>query len=126
MMPLNSSCLSVALAVLLVPLKTTLVRNGKLSISNITAILTQEDANPFECTFDAEDGVEPCALTFLVHFVGDCHQPLHVNILYDMMIYFSRSPMHLTVEEMMFKLISLVNLPTYMKSGTLKSLNVGT
>mgnify|MGYP002389874059 CR=1 FL=1 len=24
-------------------------------------------------------GVEPCPLEFLVHFVGDVHQPLHVN-----------------------------------------------
>jgi hypothetical protein len=28
---------------------------------------------------DGEKGVEPCALSFLVHFVGDSHQPLHVS-----------------------------------------------
>jgi len=53
------------------------------AVQNYTAILTSEDANPFGCTFDAADGVEPCALTFLVHFVGDVHQPLHVSYASD-------------------------------------------
>jgi len=30
-----------------------------------------------------QDGIEPCALEFLVHFVGDVHQPLHVSYASD-------------------------------------------
>jgi hypothetical protein len=40
-------------------------------------ILTSEETKPFECDFT--EGDEPCALEFLVHFVGDVHQPLHVH-----------------------------------------------
>jgi len=47
------------------------------SIKNYTQILTSEDTSPFQCDFSY--GVEPCALEFLVHFVGDVHQPLHVS-----------------------------------------------
>eukprot|EP01114_Cavostelium_apophysatum_P020801 TRINITY_DN706_c0_g1_i1.p1 TRINITY_DN706_c0_g1~~TRINITY_DN706_c0_g1_i1.p1 ORF type:complete len:298 (-),score=74.90 TRINITY_DN706_c0_g1_i1:587-1480(-) len=47
------------------------------SIQNYTQILQQTQANPSECSF--EKGDEPCALIFLVHFVGDVHQPLHVG-----------------------------------------------
>jgi len=47
------------------------------AIQNYTAILSQETPSP--CNFDQEDGIEPCALEFLVHFIGDVHQPLHVG-----------------------------------------------
>lgn len=47
------------------------------SIQNYTSILQNNENNPTPCDFD--DGVEPCALEFLVHFVGDVHQPLHVG-----------------------------------------------
>ena len=49
------------------------------AIMNYTKILSGETNNPFQCNFDQSDGVEPCALEFLVHFVGDVHQPLHVG-----------------------------------------------
>jgi len=45
------------------------------SIQNYTQILSEED--PSQCDFT--QGVEPCALEFLTHFVGDVHQPLHVS-----------------------------------------------
>jgi len=45
------------------------------SIKNYTSILSGEQ--PFQCNFDR--GIEPCALEFLVHYVGDVHQPLHVS-----------------------------------------------
>jgi len=47
------------------------------AIQNYTAILGKETPSP--CNFDQADGVEPCALEFLVHFIGDVHQPLHVG-----------------------------------------------
>lgn len=47
------------------------------AIGNYTAILTSEETNPFPCDFTRGD--EPCALEFLVHYVGDVHQPLHVS-----------------------------------------------
>jgi len=49
------------------------------SIQNYTNILQGEQ--PFHCDFT--EGEEPCALEFLTHFVGDCHQPLHVSYEYD-------------------------------------------
>eukprot|EP01115_Flamella_aegyptia_P007187 TRINITY_DN29922_c0_g1_i1.p1 TRINITY_DN29922_c0_g1~~TRINITY_DN29922_c0_g1_i1.p1 ORF type:complete len:294 (+),score=125.74 TRINITY_DN29922_c0_g1_i1:90-971(+) len=49
------------------------------AIVNYTSILQSEVSSPFQCNFDQSAGVEPCALTFLVHFVGDVHQPLHVG-----------------------------------------------
>jgi hypothetical protein len=52
------------------------------AIMNYTQRLTTENNNdPQPCNFD--QGVEPCALEFLVHFVGDSHQPLHVGYGYD-------------------------------------------
>jgi len=51
------------------------------SIKNYTVILSGEESNPFLCDFT--EGDEPCALEFLVHFVGDVHQPLHVGYGYD-------------------------------------------
>jgi len=47
------------------------------SIQNYTEILQNEQSNPQPCDFT--EGVEPCALEFLVHYVGDVHQPLHVG-----------------------------------------------
>jgi hypothetical protein len=47
------------------------------SIKNYSLILSQEAPNPFQC--DYTTGVEPCAMEFLVHYVGDIHQPLHVS-----------------------------------------------
>jgi len=52
------------------------------SIFNYTSILQGEQSNPFECDVD-DDDAEPCALIFLIHFVGDVHQPLHVGYGYD-------------------------------------------
>jgi len=51
------------------------------SINNYTTIIQGNVNNPTPCDFD--DGVEPCALEFLVHFVGDVHQPLHVGYAND-------------------------------------------
>jgi len=51
------------------------------SIFNYTDILERTQRNPTPCSF--ESGAEPCALIFLVHFVGDVHQPLHVGYGYD-------------------------------------------
>jgi len=51
------------------------------SIQNYSSILTNEQPNPTQCDYDL--GVEPCALEFLVHYVGDVHQPLHVSFTYD-------------------------------------------
>jgi hypothetical protein len=47
------------------------------SIQNYTRILGGESRSPFQCDFTY--GFEPCALEFLVHYVGDVHQPLHVS-----------------------------------------------
>jgi len=52
------------------------------SIANYTERLIKEISNPFECNFNTS--YEPCALEFLVHFVGDVHQPLHVGYGYDL------------------------------------------
>jgi len=49
------------------------------SIQNYTSILAGEANQPFACNVDPTDGVEPCALMFLIHYVGDVHQPLHVS-----------------------------------------------
>jgi hypothetical protein len=51
------------------------------SINNYTDIL--KNSQPYPCNFDQKNGVEPCALEFLVHFIGDVHQPLHVGYGYD-------------------------------------------
>jgi len=51
------------------------------SIQNYTKILGGEESNPFQC--DYTEGDEPCSLEFLVHYVGDVHQPLHVGYGYD-------------------------------------------
>jgi len=51
------------------------------SIQNYSTILGGEESSPFQC--DYTDGDEPCALEFLVHYVGDVHQPLHVGYGYD-------------------------------------------
>jgi len=47
------------------------------SIMNYTGILQKTQANPTPCNLNTS--VEPCALEFLVHYVGDVHQPLHVG-----------------------------------------------
>jgi len=51
------------------------------AINNYTQILGTELNNFQGCQFGY--GVEPCAMEFLVHFVGDIHQPLHVGYAYD-------------------------------------------
>lgn len=51
------------------------------SIMNYTKILQSEIKKPFQCNY--QTGVEPCALEFLIHYVGDSHQPLHVGYGYD-------------------------------------------
>jgi len=53
-----------------------------LAIKNYTNILTRQASNPQQCVVDPYN-VEPCALMFLVHFVGDSHQPLHIGWGYD-------------------------------------------
>ncbi|KAL6047619.1 hypothetical protein QOT17_017633 [Balamuthia mandrillaris] len=47
------------------------------SIANYTRILTKQGFSGPPCSFDEK--VEPCPLSFLTHFVGDIHQPLHVG-----------------------------------------------
>jgi len=51
------------------------------SIFNYTNYLIKEQANPTMCLFG--EGIEPCPLIFVVHYVGDVHQPLHVGYGYD-------------------------------------------
>jgi len=48
------------------------------SIINYTSILQSEESDPFQCDYE-DTTVEPCALEFLTHYVGDVHQPLHVG-----------------------------------------------
>jgi len=52
------------------------------SIFNYTNLLSQQQANPTPCDVE-DDDAEPCPLEFLVHYVGDSHQPLHVGYAYD-------------------------------------------
>jgi len=47
------------------------------AIKNYTSRLTKDVKSPFKCNLNTN--YEPCALVFLVHFVGDVHQPLHVG-----------------------------------------------
>jgi len=47
------------------------------AIANYTKLLAQEVSSPQVCEFGKKD--EPCPLEFLVHYVGDCHQPLHIS-----------------------------------------------
>lgn len=51
------------------------------SIMNYTKILIAEDGTNIMCNPDPS--VEPCALEFLIHYVGDVHQPLHVGYGFD-------------------------------------------
>jgi hypothetical protein len=48
------------------------------SVLNYTAILTKENSIPIIPCPESIDK-EPCALEFLVHFIGDIHQPLHIG-----------------------------------------------
>jgi len=45
------------------------------AIQNYTARFQNDVKNPFVCPFAYTS--EPCAMEFLVHFIGDIHQPLH-------------------------------------------------
>jgi len=47
------------------------------AIQNYTQRLIAEGTTGPVCNY--QQGVEPCPLEFLVHFVGDIHQPLHVG-----------------------------------------------
>jgi len=47
------------------------------SIGNYTNILSTTQSQPSACQFAYGD--EPCALVFMIHFMGDIHQPLHVG-----------------------------------------------
>jgi len=47
------------------------------AITNYSEILQKQASKPVKCDYTL--GVEPCALEFLTHFVGDIHQPLHVS-----------------------------------------------
>lgn len=46
------------------------------AIYNYTKRFSQDVINPFKCNLNV-NVAEPCALVFLIHFVGDVHQPLH-------------------------------------------------
>jgi len=46
------------------------------AIGNYSKRFHNDAQNPFMCNLDYNE-VEPCALVFLIHFVGDVHQPLH-------------------------------------------------
>merc|ERR1712060_139947 len=48
------------------------------SIFNYTAILLSEKPNFSSQVCKTDGSKEPCPLSFLVHYVGDCHQPMHV------------------------------------------------
>ena len=66
-------------AALLLPSKITRVcfpvRNRQLKVT-VERLIAEGTTGPV-CNY--VKGVEPCPLEFLVHFVGDVHQPLHVN-----------------------------------------------
>eukprot|EP01087_Luapelamoeba_hula_P012604 TRINITY_DN351_c0_g1_i1.p1 TRINITY_DN351_c0_g1~~TRINITY_DN351_c0_g1_i1.p1 ORF type:complete len:288 (-),score=31.80 TRINITY_DN351_c0_g1_i1:26-889(-) len=47
------------------------------AIGNYTQRLSAAGPNGRQCAYGQT--VEPCALIFLIHFVGDVHQPLHVG-----------------------------------------------
>lgn len=49
------------------------------AINNYTELLREQKSNPIACNYNQKNGVEPCPLEFLVHFVGDIHQPLHIS-----------------------------------------------
>jgi len=51
------------------------------AIQNYTKILSNEVDQQVYCNINTN--VEPCALEFLVHYVGDVHQPLHVGYGWD-------------------------------------------
>jgi len=46
------------------------------AIYNYTKRFNTNAQKPFACNLDY-NSAEPCALVFLIHFVGDVHQPLH-------------------------------------------------
>jgi len=50
------------------------------AILNNTKLLQSEGTTGPACQFG---GAEPCPLVFLIHFIGDIHQPLHVGYGYD-------------------------------------------
>jgi len=52
------------------------------AIYNYTKRFSNDDKSPFACNLNV-DQAEPCALVFLIHFVGDVHQPLHCGYGYD-------------------------------------------
>jgi len=47
------------------------------SVQNYTKILDSEANKVVKCKYG--DEIEPCALEFLTHYVGDIHQPLHIG-----------------------------------------------
>lgn len=46
------------------------------AIYNYTKRFVNDTQAPFQCNLNVDEA-EPCALVFLIHFVGDVHQPLH-------------------------------------------------
>eukprot|EP01094_Clydonella_sp_ATCC50884_P004903 TRINITY_DN1389_c0_g1_i1.p1 TRINITY_DN1389_c0_g1~~TRINITY_DN1389_c0_g1_i1.p1 ORF type:complete len:343 (+),score=86.09 TRINITY_DN1389_c0_g1_i1:132-1160(+) len=48
------------------------------SVYNYTTILTKEAPNWPVGVCKTDGSSEPCPLSFLTHYVGDCHQPMHV------------------------------------------------
>jgi len=46
------------------------------AIYNYTKRFNNDAQSPFACNLNVNEA-EPCALVFLIHFVGDVHQPLH-------------------------------------------------
>jgi len=51
------------------------------SVQNYTKLMTGESNSPKVCNFSV--GVEPCSLVFMIHFVGDVHQPMHAGYATD-------------------------------------------
>jgi len=47
------------------------------SVTNYTKLLETQTKQNAVCQWGT--GIEPCSLSFLVHYVGDVHQPLHVS-----------------------------------------------
>lgn len=50
-----------------------------IAINNYTDILSSQQEKNLFVSCPTSDTAEPCALTFLVHYIGDIHQPLHVS-----------------------------------------------
>lgn len=78
------------------------------AIENYTMILRNRDSYSFNLTRDA--------LRFIVHFLGDIHQPLHVCFYcFELMSFRLVGRVQLVEIESVF--ISLILIPIYIKCG---------